>query len=334
MQTPYKIGLLGSTSHTLTSVQSLLKDTKFKIDWVLTPSVKPQGRNQKLMPNPVQKWAQRHQIPQVLIDTTIDAQVESDIQTLVNQTGRPDFLLIVDFGYQLPDWLIKLPQIESVNIHPSDLPRWRGSSPGQFALLYGEKTTTVSVITMTEKFDQGDIVYKLPLPVQPNWTQVEYYQTCFSQISSHLPNLLNQLAHHQITPQPQALVSPTATARRLSKNDAFVDWQNITGAQAGGHQLVKPLNPLLNLVLLTLQKSDQKKSNSSSIFCQLLEQAVRAFSPWPHVWTFIPTANGQKRMKILKTSLNQSGKLILEIVQIEGQQPASWNQIKNIIQLA
>jgi len=329
----YQIGLIGSTQYTLTCAQALLHNRQFNVSWVLTPSAKPQGRNQRLIPNPVQNWADRQKVTSVLINSIINKSTQEQLQTIILSNGRPDFLLVVDFGYLIPKWLIDLPNIKSLNIHPSDLPRWRGSSPAQFVLLYGEKITAVCLITLTEKFDQGDIVFKLPLSVNPDWTQTEYYQTCFSQISHYLPDIFDKLANQQITPLGQIPASPTQTARRISKDDSFIDWQNVMQARAGKETIVKPLSPLLNSVLAHLKKTNDNSSRPALLLCQLIEQATRAFSPWPYLWTFVPTKTGQKRMKILHTSLDDLGQLKLESVQIEGHQPTSINQVKNIIQL-
>jgi methionyl-tRNA formyltransferase len=71
-------------------------------------------------------------------------------------------LLVVDFGYLIPTWLLQLPAIAPLNIHPSELPKWRGSSPGQFALLFknlGRETTqtAVTLMVMNEGLDQDQL---------------------------------------------------------------------------------------------------------------------------------------------------------------------------------
>jgi methionyl-tRNA formyltransferase len=322
---PFKIGLLGSTQHTINCTQFLLDHPQFEVSWVLTPAPKPRGRKKELVPNPVQTWALKSLAPTVLIESQIDESVEKSVREIIGEDNRPDFLIVVDFGYKLPGWLIDLPKIMAINVHPSALPRWRGSSPGQFVLLHGEKKTTISVITLAEEFDQGDIIFTKTIPVDSSWTQTEYYQTCFDKISPELPHVLEQLANKKVIAQAQPASSPTPLARKLTKDDGFIDWANIGASLVGKTKPTTPLNPLLQKAYESLQDTDSPLS-------QLIEQAVRAFSPWPHVWTVIETKNGQKRMQILETSIDESGKLSLEKVQIEGKQPTTWNQIKNILE--
>ncbi|NCN51096.1 MAG: hypothetical protein GW925_01440, partial [Candidatus Pacebacteria bacterium] len=73
-----------------------------------------------------------------------------------------------------------------------------------------------------------------------------------------------------------------------------------------------------------LQKAlDHHKSPAT-----MIEHAIRAFSPWPQVWTLVKTAKGEKRMKLLSASI-ENDKLVLENVQIEGKEAARWNEVRN-----
>ena len=72
-------------------------------------------------------------------------------------------------------------------------------------------------------------------------------------------------------------------------------------------------------------------------FALTVERASKALSPWPHLWTLIPTAQGEKRMKILETEISNSKanpneqKLVLKTVQIEGKNSGKWEDVKNAI---
>jgi len=300
---PYSLVLVGSTNHTLTATNQLLNSPDFKVLFAITPEPKPQGKQKTLVQNPVQTWAEKQNIPTVLIKDKINDQEQAQVQRLIQNVGKPDYLLVVDFGYKIPNWLLGLANFHPINIHPSDLPRWRGSSPGQFVLLNGEKESAISIITMSSNFDQGEIVSKIPFSVGENWTQKEYYHQAFDLVAKELPEILIGLAENKITPRPQPTKSPTPTANRLTKEDSFRDWQLIMSALSG---------------------EDQKVVSQ-------IEQATRAFQPWPILWTLVDTKHGQKRMKILETIIS-SGKLELIKVQIEGGQPAHWNQVKNQIE--
>lgn len=305
---PYQVAVAGSTTHTLQCVEALLADGRFAISWILTPSPKPTGRKQLITPNPLHQFGEHHHLPVILVEHKID-------QKLLQQlpVARPDFLLVVDFGYLIPETLLQLPKLAPVNVHPSDLPRWRGSSPGQFVLLYGEPNSKVTIIVMDAGMDTGPILFQQPLSVNPDWTQTEYYFQSFQSISSVLGNTLADLAEQKIQPQPQPADSPTPPARRLTKEDGFVPWSALQAAcQDQAVTSTAMSSPLL-----------QEASQTVQSWPKLIEQATRALSPWPLLWTIVPTAKGEKRMQILKSHI-KNDTLILDEVKIEGQQETSW----------
>lgn len=308
------IAVAGSTSRTTQVTESLLADPRFKLSWILTPAPKKVGRTQELQENPLHSLALAEKIPAVLIDEKIDQSIKNSVLNL----AKPDILLVVDFGYFVPNWLLALPKIAPVNIHPSALPRWRGSSPGQFCLLYGESVSAVTLMVMDDQLDHGPIISQLPFNVQPHWTQNEYYQHSFSLICSQLGDLLSEFATNPTSAQPQPDDSPTPLAQRLNKTDTFVEW-NVISALMRNQQ---PTTTNQTSALLT-------KVAKELGWARTIENASRAFTPWPNVWTIIPTTKGEKRMKILEVTT--SPRFQLKTVQIEGQLPAVFSAVKNAI---
>ena len=333
----YSIVIAGSTAHTRICAESLLSDGRFAVSAVITPPPQLVGRKQQLVTNPLQQFAVDNQIPVVPVEKRLDAEVRHNLETVLQtseKAERPDFLLVVDFGYLVPNWLLELPKVAPINVHPSTLPRWRGSSPGQFALLYAEKESAVSVIVMNEGLDTGDLIAQLPFSVDPAWTQTEYYNYAFEMVAKQLAQILDQLASGQIQREPQAVESPTPVAGRFTKEDGFVPWEAVQACLDGDDQSTNsdsnqdvfensPLSPILSAAL-----------QFHGSWSKLIYHATKAFSPWPGVWTMIPTAKGEKRMKILSTEIiaGSPTKLQLQQVQIEGKEAASWNQVKNVVQ--
>lgn len=308
-----KIAIAGTTAHTVMCADALSQDSRFEISWVLTPSPRKVGRKQELVKNPLHVWAEEHHVSIVFVESKIDQKVQQEVEKA--NKNKVDFLLVVDFGYIVPNWLLELPQIAPVNIHPSDLPKYRGSSPGQFVLLFGEKDSAVSIIKMDDLLDHGDLIYQSKIEVLNTWTMSEYYQQAFDIISKQLPNVLADFAAGKITPTPQTDDSPTPIARRLNRDDGFISWESLNAKT--------PPNDVSEL----LKEVYEKLQN----WPQTVVNAVRAFSPWPGVWTLVQTTKGEKRMKILEASL-RDGQLELETVQIEGQQPTSLENVRNQIQ--
>ena len=322
---PISLGIAGSTAHTLLLAQALFSHPAFALKFILTSAPKPSGRLKIVAPNPLHTWAISNHIPVV----EIREKIESEIQTKLEDIGQPDLLLVADFGYWIPSWLLNWPLNKCINVHPSDLPRWRGSSPGQFVLFNQEKRSAVSIIQMTEKLDQGPILAKLPFAVDPTWTQADYYDFSYQLTADSLPDILSNFmsGNCAITSQPD--ISPTPLARRLMRNDGFLPWQYIHNSmnQADTQPKSSDVNaPELGLLAQTLAQTEPH------LVAQQIVAAVRAFSPWPGVWTEGKTHSQTKRMKILSASMTAT-KLKLEQVQIEGKRAGDWTQIKNAVQI-
>ncbi len=314
------IAIAGTTQRTRLCAEALSQAEDFEITWIVTPEPKPLGRKKVITPNPLHSFATEQSIPTLLIKNKITSVTRQEI----TQQPQVDILLVVDFGYLVPSWLLALPQIAPLNIHPSELPKWRGSSPGQFALLYGEKKSAITLIEMNAQLDQGPIVAALPFNVDTAWTAEQYYQHSFELLAPELPNILKTYISNKKS-QPQPVSSPTPTARKLTKDDAFVPWNVIALARKGVEPSFITLPPLL-----------EAARTAHTSLPALLVAATKAFSPWPNLWTKVETKQGEKRMKIISavvtpktTTANES--LTLETVQLEGKTPALFNQIKNTL---
>lgn len=317
MQEPFSVIVIGTTLRTLVAVEALQDDPRFKISAVITPSPKPIGRKQILTQTPVHKWAEKNGFPVFLVNKKIDG----DIKKRLDNISRPDYLLVVDFGYLIPDWLIKLPKIAPINIHPSALPDWRGSSPGQFSILYGEKASAVTIMIISDKMDQGSIVKQISFKILEDWTQKDYYDHSFKLVADVLANTLEDLASKKITPADQPKESKTPTARRLNKSDSFIPFGIIKNLIQGQEPNSKKLPKLLQDVL----------PYHNNDIGRLLIAASKAFSGWPELWTEIITKNGTTRMKLLDIQI-QNKKLKLNKVHIAGHgKPSGWNQVKTTL---
>src|SRR5258708_7726522 len=121
----YRIAIAGSTQHTVQCAEALFASPEFEITWILTPQPRLLGRKQILTKNPLHLFAEEHHVPLILLENTIDAAIQHRILTM-NSAQAVDFLLVIDFGYLIPDWLLDLPAIAPLNVHLSALPAGRG----------------------------------------------------------------------------------------------------------------------------------------------------------------------------------------------------------------
>lgn len=289
----YQLAIAGSTKRTKQVATTILKDDRFQLTLVITPQPRKVGRKQELINNHLHQFALDNDLPVVLVEKKIDDQVKQAVEQY-----ELDLLLVVDFGYLIPQWLLDLPKIAPLNIHPSDLPKYRGSSPGQLVLLNGDEESAVTLMVMNDKLDEGPIITKLPFQVDSSWTQIEYYQHSFDLICEQLTDLIDQFATGALKATKQPQLSPTATADRISKQDAFVPWEELAQAMTAGTKAVE------------------------------IERACRAYYPWPKLWTEVENNRGKQRMIIHRCEIKDN-KLVLVEVQLEGKNKTSWNEVKN-----
>lgn len=315
---PYKIVIAGTTTKTQACAETLHQDSRFIITGMITPGPKPVGRKKIISQNPLHLLAEKENIPVVLVENKITNELLTKI-TNSEYFEQPDYLLVVDFGYLVPKKLLEWPKIAPLNIHPSALPKWRGSSPGQFAILFGDQTSAVTLMVMDQGLDSGPVLAQHQFEIDHQWNHDDYYHFSFNLINKHLGDDIAKFAAGEIKPVAQQAETPTPLARRLSKKDSFVEWEIVRAATRG-----VSANTYHSALL-------QQASNFHDSTATLLSHAVRAFSPWPGLWTLVPTSKNQQRMKILRTAA-VNGLLELEKVQLEGQIPATWNQIKNSIE--
>src|SRR5260221_9071656 len=104
---PYSLILAGSTERTVKIATHLLSDARFNIIGVLTPAPKPQGRKKAVTQNPLHTFAITNDIPTVLIQKKINEEIRGALAAL----PQPDILVVVDFGYIVPRWLLDLPSL-------------------------------------------------------------------------------------------------------------------------------------------------------------------------------------------------------------------------------
>ncbi len=309
----FQIGVCGTTQRTVQVVEQLRQDPRFQIAWVVTPSPKPIGRKQILTPNPLENWARENRLTIFPVEKSL-----TPLREFLSTANQVDFLLVVDFGYLVPAWLLELPNLAPINVHPSDLPQYRGSSPGQYALLYGDTQSAVDIMKMTEGFDEGPIITRLPFAITPTETAESYYQKAFALAADQLPSTLIDYAASQWE-KPQISKHDLIVAKRFSRQDGYISYSLLQAARGGISPAISDLESLSPILREVLEKQPM------TTLAALLERAVRALSPWPGIWTIVPEYKGKAnvRQKILAAHLDSSGKLLIDRSQFEGESAIS-----------
>lgn len=154
----YKIIFLGTPEFAIPSLEGLYE--KENVIAVVTQPDKPKGRGLKLSPSPIKTWALSKGLKVLEPLKLKDSQV---IETL--KSFLPDLIVVCAYGKILPKELLEIPKFGCWNIHASLLPKYRGASPINWAILEGEKETGITIILMDEGLDTGPILLQKKIPI-------------------------------------------------------------------------------------------------------------------------------------------------------------------------
>ena len=206
------LALINSTQHTILSIY-----TKF-------PSY---NRKKKLYTyNPIHQIGISHDIE---VNTTINFKNQDDIHKFLSYNA--DVAVVFGYGIILPTVILNAPKYQSINLHPSILPRWRGAAPIQNTIMHQDTITAMSIIKMVQKVDSGDILTSKQIDVLPHDT-TESLSIRLSKVGADLLlYTLNKIENDTINPIPQSNTNITF-APKLSK--LAIDWTlsaNIIEAQ-------------------------------------------------------------------------------------------------------
>ncbi len=146
-----KIVYMGTPEYAKVILNSLLKDKSFDVNLILTQPDKPVGRKKILTPPPVKELALKEDI-EIFQPTTLKSkEVVEKIKS-----KKPDFIVVAAYGMILPREILDI--APCINLHASLLPKYRGASPVQEAILNGDRFSGVTAMLMEEGLDSGDML--------------------------------------------------------------------------------------------------------------------------------------------------------------------------------
>jgi methionyl-tRNA formyltransferase len=209
-----RIIFAGTTEFGIPTLEKLRKN--YELVLVITQPDKPTGRDKKLTPPPMKVWAEKNHI-QVLQPTKI---LDDKSKIL---SFEPDLLLVAAYGQIIPKEILEIPKFGSVNIHGSVLPKYRGATPIQTALLNGDPNTGITLIKMDEKMDHGDILGIRTIPLTGKETFIEAYKTLAQTAADLTDDVLPNWFAGTLKPQPQIHNEATFT-KIFTREDGKINW--------------------------------------------------------------------------------------------------------------
>ncbi len=297
MENPIKLKIvfMGTSFFAAAILEALIKDD-YNIISVYTKPDQQVGRDQKVRKSEVKILSEQEKL-RIFTPEKIDKDTILEIKE-----QEPDIIIVASYGKILTEEILKLPRFGAINVHASLLPKFRGPSPIQNAILNGEKETGATIMLMDKGIDTGDILSQQKIDINPEETYPELLKR-ISQLSSYaLLKTLPLWIRKKISPKKQEENKATY-CQLIERSDGKIIWTN----------------------------------DARSIYKQW-----RALLPWPGIFTYWEKNGVNLRLKLTKISpvpgelkdnremgevmdLNgktavkaASGIIILEEIQLEG----------------
>ncbi len=209
---------MGTPDFSVPAFKALLK-SKHKISLVVTQPDRPKGRGRKTTPPPVKKIAIDSGIEVIQPENINNPEITEKLKSL-----NPDLFVVVAFGQKLSEATLNIPTIYPINIHASLLPKYRGSSPIQAAILNLDKTTGIATMIMGKSLDTGDILLSLKTDISPNETAETLHDKLADMGGDLICSTLDAILTNSLTPTPQNHKLATY-APMLKKSDGEIHWE-------------------------------------------------------------------------------------------------------------
>jgi methionyl-tRNA formyltransferase len=269
-----RIVFFGSAEIGFPVLELLLRSQKDEIAAVVTQPDRPAGRQRKLTPCPVKIFAQEHELTVLSPEKVGDSL--ADLSAL-----KADLFVVVAYGQYIPQSVLSLPPHDSINLHPSLLPVYRGSSPIQWALANGDTVTGVTVLYVSEKMDAGDIILQREVPIHPEDNVLTLEPTLAVAGAELIAEAVEQIRSGTVHSIPQD-DTKAVEVRKLTKEDGRLNWQ---------------------------------------LPAETLHNRIRGFAAWPGCFCDVPLDEDTQRLKVLRTAVETARGEPGEVLDVSGEGP-------------
>lgn len=222
------IVFFGTDDFSAVSLRALI-DTGFLVRAVVTKPDSRKGRGRELAKPIVKEIAEAHNIE--VWQPLTASEISENIKNLTSQTGNKPLGVLVSYGKIIPQHIIDLFDPGIINVHPSLLPKYRGPSPVETAILNGDTETGVTIMQLSAAMDAGPIYTQSVTPLSGTETAPELEQKLAEQGARDLCAILPAIMDGSATPTPQDDTQATY-CQLLSKEASQLDTAALTAAAA------------------------------------------------------------------------------------------------------
>jgi methionyl-tRNA formyltransferase len=214
-----RLVFFGTPRFPIAILKALVESDLCKIEAVVTNPDKAKGRGRKVKPPPLKEEALKHGLT-VLQPHSLrtDKKFFEQIKDI-----NADLFILSAYAKIIPKEYIALPPLGTINIHPSLLPKYRGPSPIQTAILEGETKTGVTLIVMDEQFDHGPIIIQKEIPMTGRDTYLELHDKLSNLAAEMLIEILPDYIAEKTKAAEQDHSKATYT-RIFTRKDGEIDW--------------------------------------------------------------------------------------------------------------
>lgn len=214
-----RIVFFGTPDIGLKSLEYLDNSSEIEVLAVVTQPDKPAGRGHKLQASPIKKYALEHNLP---VFQPKSIRKEPEIQEALKKL-EPDFFVTFAFGQILSQEVLDIPKYETINLHASLLPKYRGANPIQRAIINGDKETGICTMITELGLDCGDVCQKLVIPISDTMNCEELWNEIGEKSPKMIEETLIGLKNKTLTPVKQC-AEGVCMANKLTKEECEIDW--------------------------------------------------------------------------------------------------------------
>ncbi len=254
-----KIVYFGTAPFAVAPLAALLtQPDHWQIVSVISQADKPAGRNNELQSSPVSIFARQHQL-------NLQQPLKVKDETFIEQLRQlnADIFIVAAYGKILPQSILDLPRLGCLNLHGSILPKHRGASPIQQAILEGDTETGVSLMKMDAEMDHGPVYDTASQTISSDDTHATLELKLSVVAAKLLIKNLDAIADGTLTATEQSHSAATFT-KLIDKENGRINWTEQTAEQ--------------------------------------IERQLRAYTPWPGIYTTWSRNGKDLRIKLINIS--------------------------------
>lgn len=271
-----RIVFFGSAEIGYPVLDALLDSPEDEVVAVITQPDRPVGRKLRMTPCPVKEYAQRKELRVFSPEKVGSSESLSELKQL-----NADLFVVIAYGQYIPQSVLSLPPKRSINLHPSLLPKYRGSSPIQWALANGDMVTGATILYVSEKMDAGDIILQQKVDISPEDNAITMETRLGNVGAKLLMEAVDQIRLGNAKSHPQDDAAATEV-RKLTKEDGRLDW---------------------------------------TLPADVLNNRIRAFVSWPGCFCEAPSRSGLQRIKVFRAEVESANGAPGEVLDASGKGP-------------